>query len=180
MPRLRRSARSSTTLLGLVLFAAVGLSFWLALQAYAAARSHRQTTEAVLRDYAQVAAAEFARTAGGELERYLDEVFDEVPRRNRSGELPEIDEVERDLDDAMRVLDCSCPGFRAPVDLVRVLLPSGETEHETGRVSAGVTNAVVAYATSRHTVDPSERNGLFHLEAVSPEGVAAAAYATVQ
>ena len=93
--RLRRSARSSTTLLGLVLFAAVGLSFWLALQAYGAARSHRQTTEAVLRDYAQVAAAEYSRTARVGFSRFFEEAFDDVPRRRRVDELPEVEEVER-------------------------------------------------------------------------------------
>jgi signal transduction histidine kinase len=179
IPRLRRSARSSTTLLGLVLFAAVGLSFWLALQAYGAARSHRQTTEAVLRDYAQVAAAEYSRTAEGELERYLDEVFEEIPRRNRSGELPEVLEVERDLDDAMRVLDCFCPGFRDPVALVRVLLPSRETAYGIGAVSQAVLDDVVARASARHAQDPSERFGIVHLAAPSPEGVVAAAYANV-
>jgi signal transduction histidine kinase len=179
IPRLRRSTRSSTTLLGLVLFAAVGLSFWLALQAYGAARSHRQTTEAVLRDYAQVAAAEYALNAEGELERYLDEVFDEVPRRNRSGELPEIDEVERDLDDAMRVLDCFCPGFRDPVALVRVLVPGGETVVGVGSVSQSVIDDVVGRASARHTEDPSERYGIVHLATPSAEGVVAAAFSNV-
>src|SRR5688572_13262962 len=173
MPRLRRSARSSTTLLGLVLFAAVGLSFWLALQAYAAARSHRQTTEAVLRDYAQVAAAEYSRTARVGLSRFFDVAFDEVPRRSRFDELPEIDEVERDLDDAMRALDCECRGFRDPVALVRVLLPGGETQYETGTVTGDVTETVVAHAVARHAEDPSERYGLFHLPSPSAEGVAA-------
>jgi signal transduction histidine kinase len=177
--RLRRSARSSTTLLGLVLFAAVGLSFWLALQAYAAAHSHRQTTETVLRDYAQVAAAEYTRTAEGELERYLDAVFDEVPRRNRSGELPGINEVERDLDDAMRVLDCLCPGFRDPVALVRASLPGGETEYGVGFVSQAVVDDVIARVSARRVEDPSERFGMLHFGRPSPEGAVAAAYATV-
>jgi signal transduction histidine kinase len=163
-----------------VLFTAVGLSFWLALQAYAAARSHRQTTEAVLRDYAQVAAAEYASTARVGLSRFFDIAFDEIPRRRRLEELPDIDEVERDLDDAMRALDCSCPGFRNPIALARVLLPSGQTDFEIGTVSPAVTGAVVAQAAARHAADPSERYGLFHLPSPSPEGVSAAAYATVQ
>ena len=180
IPRFRRSARSSTTLLGLVLFAAVGLSFWLALQAYAAARSHRQTTEAVLRDYAQVAAAEYARTARQGLSRFFDVAFDEIPRRSRFGGLPDIDEVERDLDDAMRVLDCFCRGFREPVALVRVLLPGGEAQYDVGTVDAAVTEEVVAHAVARNSADPSERYGFFHLPARTAEGVSVAAYATVQ
>ncbi|MGE0158900.1 MAG: sensor histidine kinase [Gemmatimonadales bacterium] len=180
IPRLRRSARSSTTLLGLVLFAAVGLSCWLALQAYAAARSHRQTTEAVLRDYAQVAAAEYSRTARVGLYRFFDVAFDEIPRRRRFEELPDIDEVERDLDDAMRELNCFCPGFLNPVSLVRMRLPGGEIDYEIGPVSPHVTDAVLAHATATYEAEPSERYGFFQLRAPSPEGVSAAAYATVQ
>jgi len=177
--RLRRSGPSSTTLLGLVLVAAVSLSFWLALQAYAAARSHRQTTETVLRNYAQVAAVEYARTAEGELERYLDEVFDEVPRRNRTGDLPGVGEVERDLDDAMRVLDCSCPGFRDPVALVRVRLPGGAADYGVGVVSQAVVDDIVSRVRERRAEDPSGRFGMVHLGTPSPEGVVAAGYATV-
>jgi signal transduction histidine kinase len=178
--RLRRSASSSTTLLGLVLIAAVGLSFWLALQAYAAARSHRQTAEAVLRDYAQVAAAEYARTARVGFARLFEEAFDEVPRRDRFGGLPDVEELERDLDDATRALDCFCGGFREPVGLVRVLLPGGETQFGIASVAPAVTQALVAHVTARNAVEPSERYGVFHLPAPSPEGVAAAVYATVQ
>ena len=176
----RRGARSSTTLLGLVLFAAVGLSVGLALQAYGAARSHRQTTEAVLRDYAQVATAEYARTAQVGLSRFFDVAFDEVPRRARDDRLPPIDEVRRELDDAMRALDCPCPAFRDPVALVRILLPGGEIELESGSLSEAVTAALVAHASERHTADPTERYGLLHLSSPSPEGASAVAYATVQ
>jgi signal transduction histidine kinase len=178
--RLRRSAPSSTTLLGLVLIAAVGLSFWLALQAYGAARSHRQTAEAVLRDYAQVAAAEYARTARMGFARIFEEAFDDVPRRDRFGGLPDLDEVERELDDATRALDCFCRGFREPVSLARVLLPGGETQFEIASVAPAVTQALIAHVTARNAADPSERYGVFHLPAPSPEGVAAAVYATVQ
>ncbi len=162
-----------------MLVAAVGLSSWLALQAYAAARSHRQTTEAVLRDYAQVAAAEYARTAGNGLSRFFDVAFDEVPRRVRGDRLPPVDEVRRDLDDAMRALGCPCPDFRDPVDLMRVLLPEHEVEAESGRASEAVTTALVDRASARHATDPEERYGLVHLESPS-EGVSAVAYATVQ
>jgi signal transduction histidine kinase len=162
-----------------VLVAAVGLSSWLALQAYGASRSHRQTTEAVLRDYAQVAAAEYARTASNGLSRFFDVAFDEVPRRVRGDRLPPVNEVRRDLDDAMRALDCPCPGFRDPVDLMRVLLPEREIETESGPVAEAVTNALVERASARYATDPEERYGLVHLESTS-DGVSAVAYATVQ
>lgn len=176
--RPRRGARSSTTLLGVVLFAAVGLSFGLALQGYFAARSHRQTTEAVLRDYARVAAGEYARTAAVGLSRFFDVAFDEVPRRTR-GSLPDINEVERDLDDAMRALECPCPDFRRPLALARILLPAGEVEFLAGSVPSDITTAIVAEATTRYTRNPSERYGLFHLETPA-SAVSAVAYATAE
>lgn len=165
-----------------MLFAAVGLSCGLALQGYFAARSHRQTTEAVLRDYAQVAAGEYARTATVELSRFFDIAFDEVPRRTR-GNLPGIDEVERDLDDAMRALDCPCPDFREPLGLTRILLPDGgieaDSEFATGSVPKEVVSAIVTAAMTRYAADPAERYGLFYLDSTST-GVSAVAYATAQ
>jgi len=156
----------------------VGLSFGLALQGYFAARSHRQTTEAVLRDYARVAAGEYARTAAVGLSRFFDVAFDEVPRRTR-GNLPDIDEVERDLDDAMSALDCACPDFRRPVALARILLPSGEVEFLSGSVASDVTALIVAEATTRYARNPTERYGLLHLDAPSTT-VSAVAYATAE
>ena len=171
-------ARSSTTLLGVVLFAAVGLSFGLALQGYFAARSHRQTTEAVLRDYAQVAAGELARTATIELSRFFDIAFDEVPRRSR-GDLPELDEVERELEDVVRVLDCYCPGFAEPVAILRVLLPGGELDVQGGSVSEATVSTIVTRAREQHAVDPAERYGLFHVASATTDGASAIAYSSV-
>lgn len=156
----------------------MGLSFGLALQAYFAARSHRQTTESVLRDYAEVAAGEFARTASVELSRFFDVAFDEVPRRTR-GELPGIDEVERELEDVVRVLDCYCPAFAEPVALVRILVPSGELELDGERVPAELTTRIVAEARAREAGDPSERYGLLHMIPGSAGRVSAIAYASV-
>jgi signal transduction histidine kinase len=174
-----RSAKSSTTLLGLVLLATVALSAWLALQAYGAARSHRETTEGVLRDYAGIAAAEYARTARLDLSRFFDVVFDEVPRREERGErLEPLSDVERELDDAMRALDCRCPAFREPVALVRVELPDGDILVEPP-VAAGTVEEVRRRIVATHAQRPNDRYGLFHLEEPSPERVTDVAFATV-
>jgi signal transduction histidine kinase len=134
----------------------------------------------VLRDYAQVAAAEYSREARVGFSRFFEEAFDDVPRRRRFDELPQIVEVERDLDDAMRAIDCFCAGFRNPVALVRVLLPNEQVEFGLRTVSQGVIDAAVEHASTRHAADASERYGLLHLPAPSTEGAVAVAYTMVQ
>ena len=176
--RLRRTASSPTTLLGIVLVATVALAGWLALQAYGAARSHRQTAEAVLRDYAEIAAAEYAREARIELSRFFDVAFDEIPRRVRRDRLPPLMEVRRDLDDAMRALDCWCGDVREPDALMRVELPERLVQTELGPVPEAVVAEVVEAVVKRHAAVPDERYGMLHLSA-GPVG-SAVAYATVQ
>ena len=178
--RFRSAAKSSTTLLGLVLVATVALSGWLALQAYGAARSHRETTEAVLRDYAEIAAAEYSRTARTELSRFFDIAFDEVPRRSRGERLPPLLDVRRELDDAMRALDCRCPAFREPVGLLRAELASGEVIVEPSGLPAAAAGTIIERIAATWAEQPSERYGFLHLDPPAAAGVADVAYATVQ
>jgi signal transduction histidine kinase len=160
--------------------ATVALCGWLALQAYGAARSHRETTEAILRDYAEIAAAEYARTARFGLSRFFDVAFDEVPRRLRGERLPPLSDVRRELDDAMRAVGCRCPAFREPVGLLRVQLPAGPVLVEPPTILPATVQEVIRGVTASHAERPTERYGLFHLAAPSPEGVADVAFATVQ
>jgi len=176
---LRSADASSTRLLGVVLLATIALCAWLGLQAYSAARSHRDTTEAVLRDYAEIAAAEYARTARSELDLVLDIAFDDVPRRGRE-RLPPLDEIERELDDAMRALGCRCPAFRAPVALLRITLPSREVVAEPTGVPDAVLDAVIGGIAASHRGDPEERDGFFELPYGVPSEASDVAFATVQ
>lgn len=160
--------------------ATVALCGWLALQAYGAARSHRETTEAILRDYAEIAAAEYARTARFEISRFFDVVFDEVPRRARGDRLPPLLDVERELDDAMWALDCRCPAFREPVALLRADLSTGETRVEPPDLGSATVDAVVKAIVERSSASPTDRYGFFQLDAPSPEGVADVTFATVR
>ncbi|HUF76994.1 MAG TPA: histidine kinase dimerization/phospho-acceptor domain-containing protein, partial [Longimicrobiales bacterium] len=178
--RPRSATKSSTTLLGVVLVATVALCGWLALQAYGAARSHRETTEAILRDYAEIAAAEYTRTARFGLSRFFDVAFDEVPRRARGERLPPLNDVRRELDDAMRALDCRCPAFREPVGLLRAELPAGGVLVEPSTIGPATVREVIRGIVASHAERPTERYGLFHLGSPSPEGVADVAFATVQ
>ncbi|MEX2048618.1 MAG: HAMP domain-containing sensor histidine kinase [Gemmatimonadota bacterium] len=176
----RSASESSTRPLGVILLATVALCAWLAFQAYGSARSHRDTTEAVLRDYAEIAAAEYARTARSELSLFFDIAFDEVPRRVRSERLPPLDDIERELDDAMRAIGCRCPAFREPIALFRVELPARTVVAEPSTVAAETVRAVVDRIVTRHAETPTERYGLFELPAGLPSGASDVAYATVQ
>jgi signal transduction histidine kinase len=178
--RFRSAAKSSTTLLGVVLMATVGLCGWLALQAYGAARSHRVSTEAILRDYAEIAAAEYSRTARFDLSRVFDEAFDEVPRRVRGERLPPLLDVRRELDDAMRALDCRCPAFREPAGLLRMGLPDGEVLVDPRGLPEGTVEHVVRRITASQAAMPAERYGLFHVDTPTASDVTDVVFATVQ
>jgi signal transduction histidine kinase len=178
--RFRSAATSSTTLLGVVLLATVALCGWLALQAYGAARSHRETTEAILRDYAEIAATEYARTAQFDLSRVFDVAFDEVPRRVRGDRLPPLIDVRRELDDAMRAVDCRCPAFREPVGLLRIELPGGEVRIDPPELANGTVEAIVERVAASRAQRPADRYGLFHLEASAYSGVSDVAFTVVE
>lgn len=163
----------------MVLVAAVALCAWLALQAYFAARSHRDTAEAVLRDYAEIAASAYARAARSDLALFLDIAFDEVPRRARADRLPPLEEVERELGDAMRALGCRCPAVRSPLALARIDVPARTLVAARGAVSAEAVRAVLDGIAARQVPGEGERHGLFELPG-APGGATDAAYATVQ
>ena len=163
-----------------MLLATVALCGWLALEAYTAARSHRETTESILRDYAEIAAGEYARTARFGLSRFFDIAFDEVPRRARGERLPPLDDVERELDDAMRALDCRCPAFREPVALVRADLSSGDLRVEPPSVRTAVVDEIVKAIVATRADRPMDRDGFFQLDVPSPEGVVDVAFAAVE
>lgn len=126
-----------TTLLGTFLVATITLSVWLAWQALDAARSHRRTAEATLRDHASISAWELSRRARGNLGELLDDIFDPVYRRMRGDRLPQAGVVGRDLEDAVREQRCACPTFRQPIALFRVVLPSREVTSEPASLLPG-------------------------------------------
>lgn len=116
---LRRPAPGSTTLLAGFVLATLGLALALALNALGTARSQRETVEAVLSDYAGIAASEYVRIGREGLATVAGVAFDEVPRRERPGRMPDPAEVGWDLDDAADALDCPCPALSTPRLLFR-------------------------------------------------------------
>jgi signal transduction histidine kinase len=113
----------------------LGLSLWLGFQAVDAARSHRRTAEGVLRDYGEIAVAEYSRRVQDNLDRFFREVFDDVPWRIRRGPPPSPDVVLRRLSGALRYADCECREFRADASVLVLDLITGEVESLPGSLS---------------------------------------------
>jgi signal transduction histidine kinase len=94
------------------LLVTLGLSLWLGFQAVDAARSHRRTAEGVLRDYADIARAEYSSRIQNRLDRFLREAFQEVPRRIRVEPPPSPAVMLRRVDNALTRVGCECIPFR--------------------------------------------------------------------
>ncbi|MEX1256392.1 MAG: HAMP domain-containing sensor histidine kinase [Gemmatimonadota bacterium] len=123
-PNLPRGPFRGATALGVFLLATLALAGWLGYQALDAAASHRRTAEAVLRDYAGIAAVELARVGRSNLDDVLDDVFDPISRRVRVGNRVPLERIALEMDDAMDEERCPCPGFRSPL-AVFTLDPGG-------------------------------------------------------
>ena len=101
------------------LVATVGLSLWLAYQAQDAVRSHREAAESAVRDYARIAAWQYSRLASEELDRFLENLFDDVPHRIRR-RMPSPMVVRWEADEALRRAGCACPGLADPPFVFRL------------------------------------------------------------
>lgn len=119
-PRPLRTTFSGATALAGFLIATLALAAWLGYQALDAASSQRRTAEAVLEDYAEISAAEFARVARASLGEVLDEIFSPVYRFVRRGSIPSPEVVGWDVDDALRDQECVCPAFQKPLAFFRL------------------------------------------------------------
>ena len=129
MQKLRRRRRvgpSATTWLVPFLAATLALSLWLGYESLDAMRSHRFAAEQALRDYASMAAWEYSRLAQENLDDFLDIVLDEVPERVRSRGMPGPGVVRREMDDALRRLDCRCEELSESSIYFRLELKDGD------------------------------------------------------
>ena len=148
-------------LLVVFLLLTLGLSLWLGFQAVVAARSHRRTAEGILRDYADVAASEFARRTGDHLELLFRELFEEVPWRIRRDPPPGPEVVAGELRDALRRLDCRCEALREQAAFLVLDLTSGRVESIPPDLPEGVTERAAEAVRARWAADPEERIAFF-------------------
>ncbi|MGH7505647.1 MAG: sensor histidine kinase [Longimicrobiales bacterium] len=149
----------ATTWLVAFLVATVGLSLWLAYQAQDAARSHREAAESAVRDYARIAAWQYGRLATEELDEFFEEVFDEVPHRMRR-EMPDPEEIWRDVDDGLRRADCDCPRLADPPLVFRLDLRTLEMDAIPETVSGQVLARIADTLRVAAAVDDPPDHGL--------------------
>jgi len=106
--RKHRHRPTGTTLLVPFLAATLALAVWLGVHAVQGVRSHRDTAEAALRDYARTATWESSRVARDRLDSFLDDLFDDAYPRLRRGRSASIETVRREIDDALEEQGCAC------------------------------------------------------------------------
>ncbi len=176
--QLRRPFQRATPV-AVFLLGTLVLAGWLGYQALDAAVSHRRTAEAVLSDYARIAATEMARVTDGKLDDVLDEAFEPVSfgRIVRRGIEP-ARVLQPRMSEAMDDQRCACPGFRNPVALFRITEDGGEVQAIPDTLAADLVDAFVARLAS---ISPEGRRsqGLIALDYPSPAGDLAVGYALI-
>lgn len=157
MNHTRSRPRRGMPLLLFFLLVTLGLSLWLGLQAVDAARSHRRTAEGVLRDYAEIAVAEYSRRVQSRFDRFFREVFEDVPWRIRRGPLPPPQVVERQLDGALRRVSCPCEDFLASASFLAFDFFTGEVEALPDSLPPAEGNRTAEVVRSTWEETPAER-----------------------
>jgi signal transduction histidine kinase len=130
--------RSRSTIVVVLLIATLAVTAMLAYEAQQAARSHRATTESVLREYAGFAAWELARLGRSQLLNVVNHDLSDLQRIAWRGE----------LEDGIESRDCGgCGGAHRVRSAFRADLPSGELVFAGDEVSprvAGMLNEALA------------------------------------
>jgi signal transduction histidine kinase len=142
------------------LLVTLGLSLWLGFQALGVARSHRRTAEGVLRDYADIAVAEYSRRVQAYLDRFFREAFNSVPRQIRRDPLPTPDVVRRRLDEALRRANCRCEGFAADASFLTLDMATGGVQSIPDTISFGERSRAAGLVRATWEAEPAERIAL--------------------
>ena len=102
------------------------LSAGLAYNAQDAARSHRATAEATLRDYASIAAWEFSRRAREQTTNAILTLFSPLQKFYEVRSVDELPTLTQVLDIRKTMAVCDCPGIKAPHTYFQLDMASGE------------------------------------------------------
>ncbi len=155
-----RGRPSSASLLLVFLLVILAISLGLGYHAFATARSHRETVESALGDYASMAAWQFSRLARENLNAVLSEVFDDVARRTRGRTLSSPSVVAREMYFAMRMQGCECRGLRNPQAYFRVDLSDSSVVSLPDTVSDSVLRRIADTVLTHRAADARRRFGL--------------------
>jgi signal transduction histidine kinase len=146
------------------LLVTLSLSLWLGYQALDAAGSHRRTAEAVMADYAGIAAWEYSRFVRENLDSFYRRVFDDIPWTLRR-RAPSPDVMANDLRSVLRSQRCECRGLRTRAWLFRVDLGNGSAHSTPDTLDPEVLNRLGKAILDHRQAEPESRIGLLTLDA---------------
>jgi signal transduction histidine kinase len=162
----RRTSPGSLLLLSLVAILAVSVG--LGYHALTTARTHRESVENALRDYASMAAWEYSSLARENLSDFLSDVFDDVTRGWRSSsELPSPRALAEDARRMTRWRECACPEIRSPASFFRIDLQDNTIISDPDTVSAAMLSRLADTLTSHRREHADQRTGLMMMPAGS-------------
>jgi len=159
MPKRHARARQGMPLLLFFLLVTLGLSFWLGFQAVGAARSHRRTAEGILRDYAEIAVSAYSRRVQILMDRFIDEIFSEVPWRIRRGSPPPPDVMQAKLESALQRAVCDCPEVRASAAFLTLNMWNGTVSSLPEDFAFGEKTRAAGHVREAWEALPAERIG---------------------
>jgi signal transduction histidine kinase len=142
------------------LLVTLGLSLWLGFQAVGAARSHRLTAEGVLRDYSEIAVAEYSRRVQDNLDLFVRELFRDVPWRIRRGSPPSPNVIRRRLRGALRDVGCECEGLRSDAAFLLLDMVTGGVSSLPDSIPFGEKSRAAGLVRAAWEASPSERIAL--------------------
>lgn len=162
--KIRLQRASGTNLLVVFLVVTLGLSLWLGFQALDAARSHRQTAEGVLTDYADIAALEYSRRIEEGVGRFSSLLFDDIPRTLRRS-VPDPEVMENDLHYALRSQDCQCGALRGEARYFRVDLRDNTVVQGSDAIPSEISHKLAPTIKSHRNAYPELRTAFVPLPA---------------
>lgn len=162
--KIRFQRASGANLLVVFLVVTLGLSLWLGFQALDAARSHRQTAEGVLTDYANIAALEYSRRIEEGLGRFGSLLFDDIPRTLRRS-VPDPEVMENDLHYALRSQDCQCEALRGEARYFRIDLRDSTVVLGSDAIPSEVSDQIATTVARHRNAHPELRTAFIPLPA---------------
>ncbi len=165
LSRIRRRASPGSLLL-LSVIAILAISVGLSYHAWSAARSHQQSVEHTLRDYASMAVWGFTSVARDNLHEFWREAFDDVTWDWRGyGDLPSPGILADEARRVTRRLECDCPGIRNPLAVFRVNLRDSTIVSNAESMAPEILSRVADTLTTHWQRYDDERTGLVMMPA---------------
>ena len=148
----------------LFLMAILAVSLGLGYHALATARSHKESAENALRDYASVAAWQYSSLARENLSELLRDVFEDVTLRwSDSRRLSPVTTLADETQHVSRWYDCECLEIRHPIAFFRVDLRDSTITAYPDTISADILSRLADTLTTYQSTHAENRTGLMLL-----------------